>query len=68
MTNDSEARETSDHDPDDVVDAFENDEDATRRARSDEASDIALAAPGGILIGREQSGPDDEHFDAAHNP
>jgi len=68
MTNDRGARDTGDQDPDDVVDAYENDEDETRRARADEASDIALAAPGGIVIGREQSGPDDEHFDAAHNP
>jgi hypothetical protein len=68
MASEREGREPSPGDPDDVVDEFEDDEAETRQARVDEASDIALAAPGGIIIGRESEGPDEERFDAAHNP
>jgi hypothetical protein len=68
MTSDSEKRSPGAGDPDDVVDEFEDDEADTRQSRVDEASDIALAAPGGIVIGRDYENPDEERFDAAHNP
>jgi hypothetical protein len=68
MTSEREGHEPSSGEPDDVVEEFEDDGAETRQARADEASDIALAAPGGIIIGRESEGPDEERFDAAHNP
>lgn len=52
-------------DPDDVLRDFEDDDAEDLQSREDEASDIALAVPGGIIFDEE---PDDGGFDAEHNP
>ncbi|MFF1878999.1 hypothetical protein [Leifsonia sp. NPDC058230] len=52
-------------DPDQIVHDFEIDDAENLEAREDEATDIALAAPGGIVFGERY---DDEGFDAEHNP
>ncbi|WP_431277178.1 hypothetical protein [Leifsonia poae] len=52
-------------DPDEIAHDYETSTEENLEEREDEAADIALAAPGGIVF---DQGYDDEGFDAEHNP
>jgi hypothetical protein len=53
-------------DPDEIAHDFEDGDSEGLAERQDEAADIALAAPGGIVFGEDDF--DDGGFDAEHNP